>query len=64
MSTMLMGGIVLPDRILQGTIFISEGKIERIEEGFSNANEGQVWDYRGKYLLPGTRPYARTRIGV
>lgn len=53
MSTMLMGGIVLPDRILQGTIFISEGKIERIEEGFPTNPDGQVWDFRGKYLLSG-----------
>jgi len=53
MSTMLMGGIVLPDRILHGTITISEGKIERIEEGFPTNPDGQVWDFRGKYLLPG-----------
>ncbi|MBV9229251.1 MAG: dihydroorotase family protein [Chloroflexi bacterium] len=52
MSTMLMGGIVLPDRIIQGTISIAEGKIERIEEGFPNDTE-RAFDFRGKYLLPG-----------
>jgi dihydroorotase len=53
MSTLLMGGIVLPDRILQGTLFVSEGKIERIEEGFPTSSDGHVWDFRGKYLSPG-----------
>src|SRR5258708_3162166 len=52
MSTTLMGSIVLPERIIQGTIFVSEGKIERIEEGFPARREG-VLDFRGKYLLPG-----------
>ena len=52
MSTRLMGAIVLPDRIIQGTISIVEGKIERIEEGFPDNTEGTL-DFRGKYLLPG-----------
>jgi len=52
MSTTLMGSIVLPERIIQGTIFVSNGKIERIEEGFPANHEG-VLDFRGKYLLPG-----------
>ncbi len=52
MSTMLMGAIVLPERIVQGTIFISGEKIERIEEGFPRNTE-QALDFRGKYLLPG-----------
>ena len=33
-STRLIGSIVLPDKILQGTIHVQNGKIERIEEGF------------------------------
>jgi dihydroorotase (multifunctional complex type) len=52
MSTALMGSIVLPERIIQGTIFVSNGKIERIDEGFPARREG-VLDFRGKYLLPG-----------
>lgn len=47
-----MGSIVLPDRVLQGTITTSEGVIERIEEGFPRETEHML-DFRGKYLLPG-----------
>lgn len=52
MSTLLMGTIVLPDRIVQGTLSIADGKIERIEEGFPSNTEHAL-DFRGKYLLPG-----------
>jgi dihydroorotase len=54
MSTALMGSIVLPGRIIQGTIHILGQKIERIEEGFSRDSQ-QIFDFRGKgtYLLPG-----------
>ncbi len=52
MSLKLMGAIVLPDRIMQGTITITCEKIERIEEGFADQS-GDVLDFRGKYLLPG-----------
>ncbi|HET8842656.1 MAG TPA: dihydroorotase family protein [Ktedonobacteraceae bacterium] len=52
MSTLLMGAIVLPDRILHGTLTLTEGKIERIEEGFPRDSES-AFDFRGKYLLPG-----------
>lgn len=52
MSSMLMGSIVLPERIIQGTVFIADGKIERIEAGFPGES-GQALDFRGKYLLPG-----------
>lgn len=52
MSTKLMGSIVLSDRIVRGTLHISEGKIERIEEGFAE-NAGDSLDFRSKYLLPG-----------
>lgn len=52
MSQALMGAIVLPDRVLHGTIFIAQGKIERIEEGFPLSG-AEAFDFRGKYLLPG-----------
>src|SRR5436309_10187284 len=52
MSTKLLGSIVLPDRIVQGTLSITNGKIERIEEGFP-ADVSQCYDFRGRYLLPG-----------
>src|SRR5215831_3268789 len=54
MFSALMGSIVLPDRIIQGTIHVAGGEIEDIEEGFSGDSQ-QTFDYRqkGKYLLPG-----------
>jgi dihydroorotase len=54
MSTTLIGSIVLPDTILQGTLYVRYGKIERIEEGFPDTT-ADVMDFRGegKYLLPG-----------
>lgn len=52
MSTQIMGSIVLPDRVHEGTIVVSEGKIERIEEGFAAEGE-ETFDFRGRYLLPG-----------
>lgn len=54
MSSALMGSIVLPGRIIQGTIYIAGEKIESIEEGFPR-NSHQAFDFRGrgKYLLPG-----------
>jgi dihydroorotase len=48
----LTGSIVLPDRVIQGTLFIVDGKIARIEEGFVEDGE-HIHDFRGKYLLPG-----------
>lgn len=51
-TTTIMGSIVLPERIIQGTLYITDGKIERIEEGFSYSHKA-THDYRGKYLLPG-----------
>lgn len=50
MSTTLIGSLVLPDKIMQGTIHVANGKIERIEEGFV---QDPTHDFRGKYLLPG-----------
>ncbi|MHB8598294.1 MAG: dihydroorotase [Ktedonobacteraceae bacterium] len=54
-STRLIGSIVLPDKILQGTIHVQNGKIERIEEGFPQdiGDTSNIYDFRGKYLLPG-----------
>jgi dihydroorotase (multifunctional complex type) len=42
----------LPDRIVQGTIQIADGKIIHVEEGFP-PNTDPALDFRGKYLLPG-----------
>src|ERR1700736_3709937 len=50
MSTTLTGSIVLPDRIIEGTLEVAQGKIERITNGVS---EDATYDFRGKYLLPG-----------
>src|SRR3989440_3309086 len=52
MSSTLIGTIVLPNRIIEGTIHIANGKIERIEEGFPNKTE-PAFDFRNKYILPG-----------
>lgn len=52
MSMLLMGTLVLPERVVEGTIHISGGKIERIEEGFPR-NPEHALDFRGNYLLPG-----------
>src|SRR5579863_5566504 len=56
-STQLIGSIVLPDKILQGTIHVQNGKIVRIEEGFphdiNDTSDTSIYDFRGKYLLPG-----------
>ncbi len=52
MTKTLIGSLVLPERIVQGTLHIAAGKIVRIEEGFASANE-DTFDLRGKYLLPG-----------
>ncbi|TMC20357.1 MAG: hypothetical protein E6J34_12895 [Chloroflexi bacterium] len=52
MSTLLMGSLVLPDRIVEGTISIDDGKIVQITEGFPH-DAAQALDFRGKYLLPG-----------
>ena len=52
MSTKIMGSLVLPERVLQGTIVVEDGKIARIEEGFASSTADAL-DFRGKYLLPG-----------
>ena len=52
MFSTLMGSIVLPEGIMEGTLHVVDGKIVHIEEGFSG-NAGQAFDFRGKYILPG-----------
>jgi dihydroorotase len=48
----VMGALVLPDRIVNGTLSIVDGKIKSIKEGWRSL-PGPVFDFRGKYLLPG-----------
>ncbi|HVU69538.1 MAG TPA: dihydroorotase family protein [Ktedonobacteraceae bacterium] len=52
MATKIMGSLVLPERVVEGTLVIEEGRIAQIEEGFT-AQAGEALDFRGKYLLPG-----------
>jgi dihydroorotase len=49
---MLCGSLVLPDRIVEGTVRIEDGRIVAIDEGYPNDMDG-VEDFRGYYLLPG-----------
>jgi dihydroorotase len=50
MLTTIIGSIVTPNRIIEGTLEIADGKIERVSEGFMR---DATYDYRGKYMLPG-----------
>ena len=50
MSTTIIGSIVTPGGIIEGTLEIVDGKIARVSEGFAG---DATFDYRGKYLLPG-----------
>src|SRR5919205_1188860 len=52
MSSVLIGSLVLPDQIIEGTMHIRDGKIEAIEEGFPR-NAEHAFDFRGRYILPG-----------
>lgn len=52
MSIAVMGSLVLPERVVQGTLWLADGKIERIVEGFAH-QATETLDFRGKYLLPG-----------
>jgi dihydroorotase len=52
MATILCGSLVLPDRIIDGTLRIENGRIVAIDEGFPTNMSG-VQDYRGSHLLPG-----------
>jgi dihydroorotase len=55
MDTLIMGSLVLPDSVVEGTIHIRDGKIRFIEKGFPQIVEDTeyVYDFRGKYILPG-----------
>jgi dihydroorotase len=50
MPTTITGSIVTPNGIIEGTLEIANGKIERVSEVFVT---NPTYDYRGKYLLPG-----------
>jgi dihydroorotase len=52
MVTELIGSLVLPDRVVQGTLRLDEGKIVEIVDGFPESL-ANVEDLRGKYILPG-----------
>jgi dihydroorotase len=52
MSSALIGSIVVPDGIIQGTIRIADGVMQSITEGFPDDVEESL-DFRGSYLLPG-----------
>lgn len=52
MSTKIIGSLVLPARVIEGTVVIAEGKIVGIEEGVA-AQDAETFDFRGTYLLPG-----------
>ena len=47
------GKIVLPDRIADGSILLSDGVIENIMPSGSDAKEAKAIDLQGKYVLPG-----------
>jgi dihydroorotase (multifunctional complex type) len=48
----LTGSLVLPDRIIEGTLHIADGKIIEIVEGLPTHLD-DVQDLRGNYILPG-----------
>ncbi|HEY6539410.1 MAG TPA: dihydroorotase family protein [Ktedonobacteraceae bacterium] len=50
MYATLTGSIATPGGIIEGTLEIVDGKIERVSEGFAS---DATYDYRGKYVLPG-----------
>jgi len=50
--TQIMGSLVLPERVIEGRVVLSAGKIVRIEEGFGPV-DAETLDMRGRYLLPG-----------
>lgn len=50
--TQIMGSLVLPERVIEGTMVLSAGKIVQIEEGYGTV-DAETLDFRGRYLLPG-----------
>ncbi len=53
MSSTIIGSMVLPDRIMEGTLQITDGIITSIKEGFPKEIGSDILDFRGNYLLPG-----------
>jgi len=49
----IIGSIVLPHRIIEGTLLVTNGKIVSVKEGFPPDTAGVDFDFRGKYLMPG-----------
>ena len=47
------GKIVLPDRVLEGTLIVENEKIVGISTADEGGEEGTVIDVRGKLLFPG-----------
>ncbi len=45
--------IVTPEKVLEGNIFIANGKIQKISSEKINKFEGVVIDSKGNYVLPG-----------
>ena len=45
--------IVTPDKILEGSVVVEEGKITEIVEGVMRCNSNDIIDAKSKYLLPG-----------
>lgn len=52
MTTQLRGSLVLPDRVIEGTLSIDGEKIVALSEGCPTRLD-DVLDLRGKYILPG-----------
>jgi dihydroorotase (multifunctional complex type) len=50
MATTITGSIVLPERVIQGTLTVADGKIAQIDEGYITTPDV---DLREKYILPG-----------
>ena len=45
--------IVLPDRVIEGDVWIEEGRIKKISPHIAPQDSWKVHDCKGKYLLPG-----------
>lgn len=50
----LRGRIVLPDRIVSGTLSIAAGQIASIEENLSPVSSTSVMDFEDCYIMPGS----------
>src|SRR5207249_4336692 len=52
MSTRLFGSIVLPGAIIQGTLYIQDGRIEGIEEGFPKDTDTVGESVEARFIAP------------